>query len=243
MSNIDKYNKEKSFSYALGVFPSFEAINFAQNECIKLIISEEASGDGVQNLLDLCDKKRIRIERAPKLLQKISSKKNTHVAMQFKKLNRELDSNSNHIVLYNIMDAGNLGTIMRSALGFGFTDIAIIRPATDMYEPQTVRASMGAIFRLRCVEFNTFKEYTDKYNRDIYPFMLSAKESLSTIVNEIGSNPYSLIFGNEGSGLPDEFINIGRPCKILHSNNIDSLNLSIAVSIAMQRFTEINFEE
>lgn len=64
-----------------------------------------------------------------------------------------------HVVLHHISDAGNLGTILRSALGFGYKDIAIIRPATDPFDPHTVRASMGAIFSLRIREYETMDEY------------------------------------------------------------------------------------
>jgi TrmH family RNA methyltransferase len=45
--------------------------------------------------------------------------------------------------------------------------------------------------------------------------------------------PYSLIFGNEATGLPEAFADIGQPVRIEHTDNIDSLNLPIAASIAL----------
>ncbi len=48
-----------------------------------------------------------------------------------------------HLVLHQPSDAGNAGTILRTALGFGFQDIAIIPPAVDIYDPRVIRASMG----------------------------------------------------------------------------------------------------
>lgn len=244
MSSYDKYDRKSDYSYAIGAFPSYEAIINSPEACIKLFVSDKKTGEGIDKLINLSKSHGIKVEEAPRLLQKISGKKNTFVAMLVRKVKKTLAVDKSHIVLHNIMDSGNLGTIMRSALGFGFNDIAIIRPATDPYEPQTIRASMGAIFSLRCAEFDSFDDYFAMFNnREFYPFMLNAQYSLREIVDQQNKidRKFSLIFGNEGSGLPDEFINLGKPCRILHSKSIDSLNLSIAASIAMQRFTEESF--
>lgn len=48
-----------------------------------------------------------------------------------------------HVVLHNPSDVGNVGTILRSALGFGFRDVAIIRPGVDPFDPRVLRASMA----------------------------------------------------------------------------------------------------
>lgn len=246
MVSHEKYDRKSEYSYAIGAFPSFEALMFAPDNCIKLYVSDRTSGDGIEKLINQCKINNIKIEVAPRLLQRISGKKNTFVAMLVKKSFAELSQYKNHIVLHNIMDAGNLGTIIRSALGFGFHDIAIIKPATDPYEPQTIRASMGSIFRLNCQEFDSFDDYLSLYKeRELYPFMLDASYSLKELADiQAKSNKnYSLIFGNEGSGLPNDFKNFGKPCRIFHSSEIDSLNLSVAASIAMQRFTEENYKE
>ena len=54
---------------------------------------------------------------------------------------------------------GNLGTILRSCLGFGMKDIAIIKPGVDIFDPKVVRASMGSIFSLNISYFNSFEDY------------------------------------------------------------------------------------
>ena len=70
--------------------------------------------------------------------------------------------------------------------------------------------------------------------------MLQAKVNLSTITSLNGN--YSLVFGNEATGLPREFLNIGTPVIINHSDKIDSLNLPIAVSITLYEFTKERFK-
>ena len=68
--------------------------------------------------------------------------------------------------------------------------------------------------------------------------MLKGSTSLSKIEKE---EPYTLIFGNEATGLDDSYLEVGTPIKIMHSNNIDSLNLDNAVSIAVYEFTKKDF--
>ena len=135
------------------------------------------------------------------------------------------------MVLVNPSNAGNLGTILRSCLGFGYKDIAIIRPGVDIFDPKTVRASMGALFGVRFAYFDTFEDYVAQTGkRAYYPFMLQTDTPLH---NCHFQKPHALIFGNESSGLPASFLEIGNPVIIRHSNEIDSLNLPIAVSVAL----------
>ena len=146
-------------------------------------------------------------------------------------------SNSNHIVLVNPSNMGNLGTIIRSAVGFNIHDLVIIRPGVDSFDPKVIRSSMGAIFNINIKYFDSFDDYFKLFNdRNFYPFMLKAKDSLQEIKKE--DKKYSLIFGNEGAGLPDEFLKVGTPVIIRHTKDIDSLNLDNAVAIALYEFSK-----
>ena len=133
---------------------------------------------------------------------------------------------------------GNLGTIIRSAVGFGILNIAIIKPAVDLFSPKVIRSSMGAIFNVNIEYFDDFNAYL-KEKRNCYPFMLKATTSLSKVIIK---EPYSLIFGPEASGLDDSYLNVGCPLIIRHNNTIDSLNLDNAVSIALYEFTKNDFK-
>ena len=66
----------------------------------------------------------------------------------FKKHESVLAMDRPHVVLVNPSDMGNLGTIIRTAVGFGLPDLAIIRPGAAICHPKTVRASMASLFRL-----------------------------------------------------------------------------------------------
>ena len=157
----------------------------------------------------------------------------------FKKHESVLSMDRPHVVLVNPSDMGNLGTIIRTAVGFGIPDLAIIRPGAAICHPKTVRASMGSLFRLNFQYFDSFAEYKRAYGEDrkMYPFMLKGSVGLDQLQKDEGEL-YSLIFGNEATGLPDEFLGEGQSVRIRHTDNIDSLNLSLAAGIAIYEFTK-----
>lgn len=236
MPALEAYRRTLDYSYAPGMFPSMEALQKAPHLVRRLLLSSKAAeGEGVEKLTALAAQNHIRIETADKALARISGKDNCFAAAVFEKRPAALTEND-HVVLHHISDAGNLGTILRTALGLGFGDIAIIRPATDVYDPKVVRSSMGALFSLRVREYEDFDAYrADFPAHQLYPFMLDG----SVLLEEAAKNiirPCALVMGNEGSGLPPEFAQLGKAVRIPHSNDIDSLNLAIATAIGMYTF-------
>ena len=175
------------------------------------------------------------IENNQKSVEELSGKDNTMVVGEFEKFQSDLDLSSNHVVLVNPMNMGNLGTIERCLVGFGIHDLAIITPSADPFDPKVVRASMGALFHLRIRLFSSFEDYQSiAGTHHFYPFMLQAKSFLPQA--QITS-PWSLIFGNESTGLDPRFLSYGEPLKIPQTPDVDSLNLDNAVAIALYQFT------
>ena len=236
MPALEAYRRELDYSYAPGVFPSLECMQKRPELARRLLISSKGQdSEGVHKLIDLAEKKHIRIEVADKALGRISGKENCFAAVVFEKHPAALGQ-GDHIVLHHIADQGNLGTILRTALGFGYHDIAIIRPAADVYDPKVVRASMGALFSLRVREYDDFDAYRRQYpGHNPYPFMLDGSVALDD-ASAAAAHPCALIFGNEGAGLPPEFQTVGQPVRIPSSDEVDSLNLAIAAAIGMYQF-------
>ncbi|MCR5586839.1 MAG: TrmH family RNA methyltransferase [Lachnospiraceae bacterium] len=236
-----KYKKDSEYSYALGITLTFELLKFKPEDVLRVYVHSKINkNENFNKLLELCKNTNTEVIYSDKPFNVLSEKENTFVIGVFKKFDSELERNKSHIVLVNPSNAGNIGTIMRSALGFGINNMAIIRPAVDIFEPKAVRASMGALFSMNIRYFESFDEYLNTYktckiddkdiDRELYPFMLKAKISAYELKPE---GTFSLIFGNEATGLPDEFLEIGTPVIIPISNKIDSLNLPIAASIAL----------
>lgn len=236
MPSLKGYSQELEYSYTPGVFPSLELMRVKPEKAMRLLLSERAQGEGVEKLRQVCREHGVREEIADKALRRISGKDNCFAAVVFEKWQAELQSNGPHVVLHHPMDEGNLGTIQRTLLGLGIKDIAIIRPAADPFDPRVVRATMGALFSLRVKQYDSFESYRAEYpGHALYPFMLDGSVMLEEATSQV-QTPYALVFGNEGSGLPPEFAQMGQAVRIPHSNEIDSLNLSIAVGIGAYAF-------
>ncbi|MBP5151801.1 MAG: TrmH family RNA methyltransferase [Lachnospiraceae bacterium] len=238
---MKRYRREDDNSYALGITLTFELLKYAPDRARKVYIhSKMQDGESLEKLKALCKSLNVPMEYGDKPFNILSQKENCFCIGEFEKFTRTLSKEASHVVLHNPSNAGNMGTIMRSAAGFGVTDLAIIKPAVDEFDPKTVRASMGAVFHLNIQTFDSFEDYTKEYgDRNLYPFMLKGRETLSNLTFK---KPFSLIFGNEATGLPDTFLNVGTGVLISHSDRIDSLNLPIAASIALYAATAGDFK-
>lgn len=238
MPSLENYSRELDYSYAPGFFPSMEALKKRPETVRRVLLhSKLTPSPGVDELLTLCARHFVRTETADKALARVSGKENCFAAAVFDKAQGTPDLKRNHLVLHCPGDKGNLGTILRSALGFGFYDIAIIRPAADYFDPHVIRASMGALFSLRIREYDTFEDYLSAFpGHTRYPFMLTGSMPLHQAAQRAKA-PFSLIMGNEGSGLPDSFAALGQGVRIPHNGEIDSLNLAVAAAIGMYVFS------
>lgn len=193
-------------------------------------------------------KNNVPVVTDDKALARIYPKENVYAAGVFEKFTAELSAGADHIVLVNPMDKGNLGTIMRTMTAFGITELAVVRPCCDVFDPKTVRASMGAVFSLNISVFDSFGDYEAKFagnakspgsGRRLYPFMLDGRPLGD--VKPDNTIPASLIFGNESAGLPAEFAGVGDPVRIVHLDTVDSLNLPSAAAIGIFYFTAGRF--
>lgn len=236
MPPLKPYSADLSYSYAPGVFPSLQLMQNCPERAQRLLLSEKASGEGVEKLRDICRRHHVREEYADKALSRISGKQNCFAAVVFEKWQSDLKKDAPHVVLHHPMDEGNLGTIQRTLLGLGVEDIAVIRPAADVFDPKVVRATMGAVFSLRVKYYEDFSLYRMEHpGHALYPFMLDGSVMLEEAVAHV-QHPWTLVFGNEGSGLPAEFAEMGQAVRIPHNDQIDSLNLSIAAGIGAYAF-------
>ncbi len=229
---LKKYLKKFDYSYALGTYPTIDLLRYKRKYLLKVLIKSKVDeSEGVEEVLSLCKENGIKAEIQDRAIEKISVKENTYVVGVFQKYECQLDNSANHLVLVEPRNMGNLGTIIRTMLAFDFKNLAIIKPATDIFDPMVVRSTMGAIFQINFEYFENIQEYLDKYGkRNIYTFMLDGAEDIRNMKFE---EPFSMIQGNESKGLPAEYSRIGKSIYIPNSKNVDSLNLSIATGIGL----------
>ena len=233
---LTRYKRESSYSYTLGATLTYELLKTHPELIQRVFLRPNIKhGNDLEQIIAELRQHHIEIIESTKAFNILNAKSNCLLIAEFQKPDTQLDYSTDnpHIVLVNPSDAGNLGTIMRSAVGFGYQNLAIILPSVDPYDPKTIRASMGAVFHLNIQTFESFQAYQNPFTtRTYYAFMLDSAAKRLTNVNPTSKN-YSLIFGNEASGLPSEFATFTTPIFIPQNQKIDSLNLSVAASIAM----------
>lgn len=235
-----KYKKEFDHSYTLGPFPTFELLESRPGQARAVYFDE--SFREKEKLTALCAEKQVPCFCWKRALERISQKEICYAAGEFEKYPGKLRENRPRVALVEPSDMGNLGTIERTLLGFGIRDLAIIGDsAADFWNPKAVRASMGALFRLEVECFPDFPAYLNKYGagRDIFPFMLDGGTVL-TPESCPETELYTLVFGNEASGLPPVFQTYGQSLFIRQSDDVDSLNLAVSVAIGGYLFTQKN---
>ena len=240
MPKLEPYSRRLPYSYQLGVFPSLQLLE-ARPECASrlLLHPQGLENEGVVKLRAMCADLGVREELAERVLRRESKKDNCYAGLVFNKYDCALDPALSHAVLCQISDAGNAGTAMRSLLGFGIRDVAVVKPCVDVFDPHVLRASMGAFFKLRVKVYDDFDAYMAEFpNRALYPFMLDGAKPLNEVARA-ATPPFSLVFGNEQTGLPPRFAALGQSVLIPQSDEIDSLNLAVAVSVGTYTFMNV----
>ena len=236
MIKVSSYKSNNSETYGLGATVAMEYL-LKRREAVKAVILHPGfrSEDTISRIREICGND-IPVSTEEKPFNILSKKENCFVICVIEKKASTLQEGS-HMVLVNPSNCGNLGTIVRSCLGFGVKDIAVIGDrAADPFDPKTIRASMGAMASVRVEVFDRFEDYSSRFpSNNLYPFMLDGSTILQqTVINR----PFSLIMGNEATGLDPSFKDIGKPVRIEHSSDIDSLNITIAASIGLYEATK-----
>ena len=232
---IKPYKKDAEYSYSLGAFPTIELIQCRPEKVIKVLIHSTFTDK--ETVEGLCKQHHIPVEYNDKQIKRLADKENCFVVGIFEKYTNTVDHKKNHLVLVNPSNMGNLGTIIRTAVGFGIYDLAIITPCADIFNPKTVRSSMGSLFRMNFEMFSSYEEYEKKHsNHEAFCFLLN-KDRTKTLAECERPELFSLVFGNEATGLPEEFLEVGTSVMIPQSPDVDSLNLTIAVGIGLYNFT------
>ena len=142
--------------------------------------------------------------------------------------------NPHFIILDNLQDPGNLGTIVRTAEGAGVDAVFLSKESVDIYNPRTIRSTMGSIYRMPVI-----------YVEDLLKLLKTLKNQgiLSYAAHLEGERSYDLenyqtgtaiLIGNEGNGLREEVANAADiRVKIPMQGQVESLNAAVAATVFM----------
>lgn len=138
------------------------------------------------------------------------------------------------LVLENLQDPGNLGTIMRAGEGAGIAGVLMNRGCVDIYNPKTIRSTMGAIYRMPfCYANDLEQEILNLKKRGIPVFAAHLKGKKDYDEPEY-HNGCAFLIGNEGNGLTDETAALADTyIRIPMEGQVESLNAGVAASLLM----------
>ena len=138
------------------------------------------------------------------------------------------------LVLENLQDPGNLGTMMRTAEGAGVTGVLLSRGCVDIYNPKTIRSTMGSIYRVPFLYTDDLMGDMDKlHDKGIITYAAHLKGK-GFYDEESYQGPTAFLIGNEGNGLSDELSEKAKQyIKIPMEGQLESLNAAVAAAILM----------
>ena len=231
-----KYRDENNIFKAEGEKFFNEDINFNK------IIVKESKYEYFNNKYNIEKHDNLTILK-DNLFDEVYTQENSQgiIFLYSRNLNTINDINGDIVIVDDIQDPGNIGTIIRTMIAADFRNLILTKGSVDVYNPKTVRATMGGIFKLNIiyetpeniVKFLKKKEYiaiaTALHNDSVSYEKITLKEN--------GRNAY--IFGHEGGGVSDYLLeNSDIKAIIPLYGDIESLNVSVAVGIFLYKMKE-----
>lgn len=138
------------------------------------------------------------------------------------------------VILENLQDPGNLGTILRTGEGAGITGVIMTEGTVDVFNPKTIRATMGSVFRVPFAYVDSIQEAMESLHKEgihTYAAHLEGKTYYQDISYK---EPTAFLIGNEGGGLSKEAARLAeRYIKIPMEGRVESLNAAVAAAVLM----------
>lgn len=140
------------------------------------------------------------------------------------------------VVLDDIQDPGNLGTILRTVDSIGLTQIIVSKGTADCYNPKVVRSTMGAIFRVKIIESEDLEKTLKEMKKHKFKITVSSLQTKNTIY-DINYDKKVIVIGNEANGVEQKIQNIAdEKIKIPMLGKTESLNASVATGIILYEY-------
>ncbi len=139
------------------------------------------------------------------------------------------------LVLENIQDPGNLGTMIRTGEGAGIDGVIINSTSVDLFAPKTIRSTMGSIYRVPCYITKDLGEtIRDLKGENITVYAAALNGSILYDSCDYTKSGTAFLIGNEGRGLSEEIIALAdRSVKIPMEGNVESLNAAVSAALLM----------
>lgn len=222
--NVTKYRKESDIFLVEGIHLVDEA--YKSNLLKEIISLEEISNYNVPITIVNKDvmRKLSTLNTIPNIIGVVEKKNDKSVGNKI-------------LMLDDIQDPGNLGTIIRSAVAFNIDTIILSPNTVDLYNPKVIRATEGMLFNISIIECDLLK-LIPKLKNIGYKIYSTNVTNGNDVKNIDFKDKYAIIMGNEGNGVKDSVSKLCDEYIYIKMNaNCESLNVGIATSIILYETT------
>lgn len=161
------------------------------------------------------------------------------IAAVVKKLNTDITNIINNdnadafiVIADGVQDPGNFGTIVRTSDAAGANAVIAIKGTVDIYNNKTLRATMGSIFHIPVIYYDSFEELTGILKKNGYKIFASTPDTNKYIYDCNFKEKCALVIGNEANGIPLSHMELStNRVKIPMAGRAESLNAAVAGAI------------
>lgn len=235
-----KYRDETNTFIIEGIKLIEEAIQEKANIQL-IVICEECITDGTiekSNLYEIAKYECIYVtEKVFSILTDVKSPQGILAIIEKNNKNEQIDLNQDIIlVLDDIQDPGNLGTILRTIDSANLKQLILSKNSADPYNPKVVRSTMGAIFRINIIQVEDLKQSLQKMQQQGYEVIVTSLETNQDIY-QIDYQKKIIVIGNEANGVSKQVQEIAnQKVKIPMLGKTESLNASVAAGIMIYEY-------
>lgn len=137
------------------------------------------------------------------------------------------------VILDDIQDPGNLGTIIRSSVAFNFDTIILSNNSVDLYNPKVIRSTQGMLFKVNIIRCD-LSEIIPNLKKDGYRVLATKVTDGKDVKTLEKLEKLCIIMGNEGNGVSDKILSLADDFIYIKMNDAcESLNVGVATSILL----------
>lgn len=142
------------------------------------------------------------------------------------------------VMLDDVNDPGNLGTIIRTAAGLGYDGIIMSPNTVDLYNEKVIRSTQGVMFKIPIIKAN-LQEVIKMLKKEKVFCIGTALTNAKDVKHITKKDKFAICLGNEAKGISKEVLdNMDENVRIAMNNDVESLNVSIAAGIIMYEMME-----
>ena len=218
-----KYRDETGYYLVEGEHLVEEAMKAKQVEC--LISTKDITSDLPIVIVSNEVMSKLSFTKSPQFIM---------AKCKIKKENKLIDG-KRYLILDDLQEPGNIGTLIRTALAFSIDQVILSNNCVDLYNDKLLRSMQGANFHINCI-YDDLKTVISTLKKNNVKIIGSALENGQDIKQIKISEKMAFIVGNEGNGMNKDILQECDYVGYIPINTIESLNVAIAGSIMMYHF-------